>query len=666
MNRKIGKICIQLKSDLVPGSGQSWANLIDSDIVYDQYGFPYIPAKRIKGLLKESALELEEFGILEKNTSHLIFGNNEIKGHHFVLYNALLDHITELQNEYRTLDNQYLKYLNKYIVLDYYTNIRYQTAIDEYGIAQKNTLRSVRAIDKGNAFYSIVEYEEDDEDILEKCLKNVKHMGLMRTRGFGEVELSLDSYESKKDNKKKENGIAELEDNQDYDIKLYLENQSALVISSIKGQKTLDYISGSSVLGYFAHFYLLNHEVDNRFYDLFVKGKVRFSNGYISDENWNEYYPVRESVYKEKVGNRYFDQSLEKLNPNRSKVRNKYMSKEGYLKEVKKEIIYHHRRPDDKSIGHVISNEGKEQGIFYQNEAISAYQRFIVHLYGKGKDLKEVLENVGKYIQIGASKYVQYGNVIIDHIKYTQESKRIIPAGTEVMCTLISPVVLLNNRNESLVTTKAIESQLPLENVTSYLDQTTLGGYNTKWQLQKPSYTAYKAGSCLKGTLTNDLENMFVLGSLTQEGNGIIMVQTISEIEKQQINRRPTFNFKNTTLPKYLKNIIITSIKENMKLDILKAFKEKEIDKELTAASIGRVLNMIKNQSWNDFKKDVSGIADDNKKVLVEHLIYEIENDCLKIYEKYPLLDDSIKEVFYLEACREYFIQAKFERRNVL
>lgn len=666
MNRKIGKICIQLKSDLVPGSGQSWANLIDSDIVYDQYGFPYIPAKRIKGLLKESALELEEFGILEKNTSHLIFGNNEIKGHHFVLYNALLDHITELQNEYRTLDNQYLKYLNKYIVLDYYTNIRYQTAIDEYGIAQKNTLRSVRAIDKGNTFYSIVEYEEDDEDILEKCLKNVKHMGLMRTRGFGEVELSLDSYESKKDNKKKENGIAELEDNQDYDIKLYLENQSALVISSIKGQKTLDYISGSSVLGYFAHFYLLNHEVDNRFYDLFVKGKVRFSNGYISDENWNEYYPVRESVYKEKVGNRYFDQSLEKLNPNRSKVRNKYMSKEGYLKEVKKEIIYHHRRPDDKSIGHVISNEGNEQGIFYQNEAISAYQRFIVHLYGKGKDLKEVLENVGKYIQIGASKYVQYGKVIIDHIKYTQESKRIIPAGTEVMCTLISPVVLLNNRNESLVTTKAIESQLPLENVTSYLDQTTLGGYNTKWQLQKPSYTAYKAGSCLKGTLTNDLENMFVLGSLTQEGNGIIMVQTISEIEKQQINRRPTFNFKNTTLPKYLKNIIITSIKENMKLDILKAFKEKEIDKELTAASIGRVLNMIKNQSWNDFKKDVSGIADDNKKVLVEHLIYEIENDCLKIYEKYPLLDDSIKEVFYLEACREYFIQAKFERRNVL
>ena len=50
---------------------------------------------------------------------------------------------------------------------------------------------------------------------------------------------------------------------------------------------TQNNIEDELVLGYFAHFYLLNHEVDNRFYDLFVKGKVRFSNGYISDENWN-------------------------------------------------------------------------------------------------------------------------------------------------------------------------------------------------------------------------------------------------------------------------------------------------------------------------------------------------------------------------------------------
>lgn len=658
MSRKTGKICIHLKSDLVPGSGQGWANIIDSDIVYDQYGFPYIPARRIKGILKESTLELEQFGILDKGTSHLIFGDNESIGHHFVLYNAVLNNIKELQDEYSHLDETYSKYLNKYVVLDYYTNIRYQTAIDDNGIALDNTLRSVRAIDKGNNFYSVVEYEEDDELILQQCLKNVRHMGLMRTRGFGEVELSLVPY-----NKKEEIADITLDNDKEYDVKLYLENQAPLSFSSSKGQNTLDYINGASILGYFAGRYLLNHEVDQYFYDLFIRGNVRFSNGYISDESWHEYYPVRESIYKEKNGNRYFDQSLEKLNANRSKVRNRYMSKEGYIKEVSKEMIYHHRRPEDKSVGHVISNDGNEQGMFYQTEVISSHQRFIVHLYGKGKYLKDILKNKEDYLQLGASKYVQYGNVSIDHIDAKEIHNEVIPAGTEVMCTLISPVVLLNEKNECLVTTKDLENKLPLENVTTYLDQVTLGGYNTKWQLQKPSYTAYKAGSCLKGTLTQDTASTFVLGSLIQEGNGIIMLEPISQIEKQEINKSYIFETKHTKQPDCLKNILLVSIKENMKLDILKVFKDKEINKTLTAATIGRVLNMMKNQSWKAFNKDVEGIADEDKRIEIQHLIYEIENDCLDIFEHYPLLNDALKEEFYLEACKEYFIQAKLERR---
>ena len=83
MSRKKGKICIQLISDLVPGSGQGWANIIDSDIVYDQYGFPYIPARRIKGLIKESALELEElmpmYSIMEAKAYKWDMSENKIK-----------------------------------------------------------------------------------------------------------------------------------------------------------------------------------------------------------------------------------------------------------------------------------------------------------------------------------------------------------------------------------------------------------------------------------------------------------------------------------------------------------------------------------------------------------------------------------------------------------
>ncbi len=72
---------------------------------------------------------------------------------------------------------------------------------------------------------------------------------------------------------------------------------------------------------------------------------------------------------------------------------------------------------------------------------------------------------------------------------------------------------------------------------------------------------------------------------------------------------------------------------------------------------------MMKKQTWKAFNNDVEGIADEDKKTEIQHLIYEIENDCLDIFEHYPLLNDALKEEFYLEACKEYFIQAKLERR---
>ena len=54
LNKK-AKIKITLKSDLCAGSGYSYAGIIDSDICYSKNGIPYIPARRIKGCLREAA-----------------------------------------------------------------------------------------------------------------------------------------------------------------------------------------------------------------------------------------------------------------------------------------------------------------------------------------------------------------------------------------------------------------------------------------------------------------------------------------------------------------------------------------------------------------------------------------------------------------------------------
>ena len=49
------KFFIQLKSDLCVGSGFSYAGIVDSDVSYNKYGFPYISGKRLKGCMRESA-----------------------------------------------------------------------------------------------------------------------------------------------------------------------------------------------------------------------------------------------------------------------------------------------------------------------------------------------------------------------------------------------------------------------------------------------------------------------------------------------------------------------------------------------------------------------------------------------------------------------------------
>ena len=54
------RLSMKLLTDAVPASGSGVAGVIDTDIVFDEYGIPYIPARRIKGVLRESALMLIE------------------------------------------------------------------------------------------------------------------------------------------------------------------------------------------------------------------------------------------------------------------------------------------------------------------------------------------------------------------------------------------------------------------------------------------------------------------------------------------------------------------------------------------------------------------------------------------------------------------------------
>jgi CRISPR/Cas system CSM-associated protein Csm3 (group 7 of RAMP superfamily) len=49
---------ITLDSDALVGSGESYGSIIDGDVVFELNGLPYIPAKRIKGCLRDAAEEI--------------------------------------------------------------------------------------------------------------------------------------------------------------------------------------------------------------------------------------------------------------------------------------------------------------------------------------------------------------------------------------------------------------------------------------------------------------------------------------------------------------------------------------------------------------------------------------------------------------------------------
>lgn len=664
---------ITLRSDLICGSGIGWGNVVDTDVVYDDLGFPYIPARRLRGLLKEALWELEQFGFHELTSTEL-FGDEENEGHLFKIYNARLANIHHLRKEVTMLN------LNAIDVLTFYTTIRYQTSIDNDGIALDNSLRSVRAIKKGITFYADLECEVQDLAILKKCCTLIKHMGTNRTRGFGEVTLTIeDAIKTNNIN------LSKIKDDREYLVKLCLRNLTQLSLTSTQGEKSLDYINGSSILGFFANKYLKTHCVDRRFYELFVDGNVKFHNAYVTDSKYNMSFPVRESLFKEKTGDMYFDKLIYQTNNQNEpiimkKVHDKYLVKENVMSS-EKEIVYHHRRPLDKSIGHSISNETIEDGGFYQLEVLSPNQRFVSFIQGKGKDIKEILANCPPYLQIGKSKSTQYGNVEIETVEVNEFKPKVIKAGTEVLCTLLSPMIILNEKQEASLTKESLLNVCNIENddnTNCYVGYSEIGGFNAKWKLQKPSYYAFSKGTCVRGVLTHDVHEYQYVGSMQQEGNGVVYYETLKNNDNGSfvVNKKEQ-KFSHFT-PKYAKNIYVSYLKNQVYLELLEIV-QNEDKPTINNTTLNKMIKTLEQNSLLDVKQwldEKNEKSKDKKEAKLQQqndkfkelkaIIEDIEvvcNEQVGISGLGKLMDKKEKEVYleelYVTMVKHYLLHFK-------
>ena len=188
---------IKFLSDAIIGSAEGYGAVIDTDIVYDEFGFPFIPAKRIKGILRNSADDLincfkisninytidknELFGISGQQTGILVFPNFYIEE-----YEENRKWLRYLKNN----KNNYRINISTQKVLDTFTTVRTSTSI-ENGISEKTSLRKFRCLNAGNSFYGKIDIDDNYAEQLALICQNVGSMGTKRNRGFGRVEITL-------------------------------------------------------------------------------------------------------------------------------------------------------------------------------------------------------------------------------------------------------------------------------------------------------------------------------------------------------------------------------------------------------------------------------------------------------------------------------------------
>lgn len=318
-----------------------------------------------------------------------LFGREGFMPAAFRLGNAYLEGYQKMQEEILTHRDTLVCHPQN--ILNHFSYIRTQTAINyNTGIADDASLRTMRVANKDLTFIAEAEVPEEYYHSLDQCCKILKHMGVARTRGLGEVRVTL----TESSGKDTVSSNASWED--DADCLIYTVHlEEPLICKSVDGgeSRTMDYIEGSKILGLIAQQMKAGGEDIT---DLMAEGELFCSNAYIEKNGIRMtevpavYYEVKNNkkiyinkVYENEETKEKEREKKRQLNP----MKHCYttLDAKGTLIQcgVDIEERYHHRRSSDKSIGRAY-DDGSGNSMFYQMSSIMAGQSFQGYILGTG------------------------------------------------------------------------------------------------------------------------------------------------------------------------------------------------------------------------------------------------------------------------------------------
>lgn len=698
---------IELLSDMCVSDGGVYNSAIDTDVCHDSFGFPYIPAKRIRGCLRECGIELRDWGVdinIEK-----IFGTAGKEDNRAAVRigNAYLENYEKMKQE--ALVHQGHVVYHPQNILSHYSYVRTQTSLNyETGAADDASLRTMRVVNKGLVFVADIDiYDDFIKGALENCIDLFTSIGIARTRGLGQIRAYfIDKIKGDSEGKKNignMKNIGHIKYIEGSEILNYeLELKEPVICKSVNGgeTRTLDYIEGSKILGLIAAGLKQSKKDVIEFLN---EGELICSNAYIS-ESQRRYTEVPANYYTIKNVKDCCIDKLRLPEPQPEDLKDKqlnmmkhtyvYKDKETiYKKDVLIEERYHHRRPDDKSIGRAQTNKEEESGgekeaHFYQMSSIEAGQKFAGYVKGTKHQIKQIYDVLSRQniYYLGYSHSSEYGRVELRIQEFSKDFDSIDETCDEFFVKLAAPTIVYNK--EAFYSTNAqdlIEEittllELDLEiveklkadeqdgsigkikaEVSKYINYTTVGGYNVTWNKRKPIIEAFDKGSVLHFKLDKPIKikgaKTLFLGERISEGYGEAVVQIISKNDTE--NYKILIEDKDEVLSNKQVDASVSEFASAMCRDLLKKYlggkaAEKAADSGITDAAKPVVSNMLlmckEYESFQKISEAVSKRYERNtdlkeeKNIYANQILSECKNEICPEIEQKSILRSFEKE----------------------
>jgi CRISPR/Cas system CSM-associated protein Csm3 (group 7 of RAMP superfamily) len=503
------KLKIKLLSDMCCATGGGNGSYIDTFSSFDNEGYPIIPGKRMKGVLRECAELLVKGKKYTNDDISTLFGGDNGKNGLIRVSNATVTNRTSTGNTPAE-------------VRDSFTSLRSRTKINKEGIAENHSLRTIQTVNKGTEFFAEIDVNSDNcGDMLSDCVKIMRHIGLNQTRGLGEIQCTLEEI------KEASETLPDIYTSYG-EYETYLYRITLLSAMATDG----DYIAGTALQGSFAE----KLKSKPYFEEIILKNTI-FGNAYISDGE-HEYFPMpktyREvknadvdktlSDYKDKI----FDTALQTPEGEQLVAVEGFMRTDGdkiYLKNAEHEIAYHHSR----------ANEDSKANLFYFRK-IPAGASFVgrISLDKNAVSIIKAAASIG--MTFGKSRSAEYASCKFEILsKIEKAADSIVNQNCEI--TLLSDMILFDDLGNNTTDPKALIAEFGMKDDTNvFTEIITVGGYNAHRKLPNIRYNAFAKGTVISGIYNGEREGAKGLYQNTGYGRFCVSTNLKSEynVEKEK------------------------------------------------------------------------------------------------------------------------------------